>query len=115
MINYDKLVELKDDFLNALQKETRKAITEKEMDELETIAEDALLGIPTNLIQKDFYKRSDIRTFLDDKDKDNTEYINDVMQYLFDIDTISFSYDMVNQAIEDDLEQYDHKKGAKNG
>lgn len=105
-MKYDDLRELSHKLLDSLQEEVKYAKNEDDFDELEQIAEDLLLGIPTNLIQKDFYKRSDIRTYLDDKDKQDTRKIDKAMARLYDLDTIAFCYDQVNQAIEDDLADF---------
>ena len=105
-----KLQELANQFLEELQAVEQNAKTEGEFDELETICEDVLCGIPISILQKDYYKRSDVRTYLDETDRDNTEKVSAAMKKLYDLDTISFCYDCVNQAIQDDLEE-----GEQNG
>lgn len=100
----EKLKQLADEFLTELQTAEQNARTEAQFDELETICEDLICGLPITIIQKDFYKRSDIRTYIDDKEKDNTKRVSRYMKGLYNLDTIAFCYDMVNQAIQDDIE-----------
>lgn len=95
---------LADEFLNELKTAEQNAKTEAQFDELADICEEVLSRIPITLIQKDFYKRSDIRTYIDDKEKDNTKRVSRYMRGLYNLDTIAFCYDMVNQAIQDDIE-----------
>lgn len=103
----ERLKQLADEFLTVLQTAEQNAKTEAQFDELEEICENIICGLPITIIQKDFYKRSDIRTYLDDKEKDNTERVSRYMKGLYNLDTIAFCYDMVNQAIQDDIESID--------
>lgn len=109
-MNTDKLQELSKKFLEELQNCEKKAKTESDFDELEGICESVLCGIPISILQKDYYKRSDVRTYLSDTEKEDTDKVSEAMKRLYDLDTISFCYDCVNQAIQDDLDE-----GAQNG
>ena len=100
----EKLKQLADEFLTVLQTAEQNAKTEAQFDELEEICENIVCGLPITIIQKDFYKRSDIRTYLDDEEKENTERVSRYMRGLYNLDTIAFCYDMVNDAIQDDIE-----------
>ena len=109
-----KLQELANQFLKELQAVEQNAKTEGEFDELETICEDVLCGIPISILQKDYYKRSDIRTYLNYEDC-TTENITKAMKRLYDLDTISFCYDSVNDAIMEDLDYVETEEGEQNG
>lgn len=107
----EKLKELKKELLETLSVAVQNATTEAQFDELEDICEGLICGIPTTIIQKDYYRRSDIKTYLADDEKQDTQCVNKVMERLYYNDTIAFCYDCVNQAIQDDIdEMYNNKE-----
>lgn len=109
----EKLEQLKKELLEMLSVAEQNAKTEAQFDELEYICEGLICGIPTTIIQKDYYRRSDIKTYLVNNRKQDTEFINSVMKQLYERDTIAFCYDCVNQAIQDDIVEMSIKEAIK--
>jgi hypothetical protein len=106
----EKLKELKKELLETLSVAEQNAKTEAQFDELEDICEGLICGMPITIIQKDYYRRSDIKTYLADDEKQDTEFVNSVMKQLYERDTIAFCYDCVNQAIQDDIAEIPTKE-----
>lgn len=106
----EKLEQLKKELLETLSIAEQNAKTEAHFDELEYICEGLICGMPTTIIQKDYYRRSDIKTYLADGEKQDTEFVNNVMKQLHERNTIAFCYDCVNQAIQDDIEEMSTKE-----
>ena len=110
MFTTEKLEQLKKELLETLSIAEQNAKTEAQFDELEGICEGLICGIPTTIIQKDYYRRSDIKTYLADNEKQDTEFVNTVMKQLYERNTIAFCYDCVNQAIQDDIDEMYNSK-----
>ena len=87
-IKYEFLEELKNVFVDALEKAEQEAKNEQEYDALSDIVEDLLAYIPITLCQKDYFMRNVIRDRMATKDKNNSELVNKVMQYLHSQDAI---------------------------
>lgn len=109
-MKYEYLEELRNDFIKALQAETRKATNEDDMDELSSITEDLVSGIPVELMIKDYWTRSAIKNYVlkvDAPDKmDDTPYITRYMRYLYSENAIYFG-DYVNDNLIECYEEFE--------
>lgn len=110
-----KLEKLADKFITELNKQTKNAKNEETLTELENLAIDVICRIPIILVQKDYYGRSDIKSYLSESERGNTKVVNKIMEHLYNQDIISFCYDQTNQAIEDELNDIIIIKGANDG
>lgn len=105
---------LADEFLNELKTAEQNAKTEAQFDELVEICEEVLSRIPITLIQKDYYTRTSLRTWMSDFTTDEekrSEYISKIMTGLYDLDTIKFD-DYIYAVIRDDIEKLEKSKEA---
>lgn len=87
----DKIIKLKNELIKAIATAEKQATNEQQYQDLTDICVDLLDAIPITLLQKDYFPRQFIRekvNELDENDKDNTQKINQVMQYLYDQDAI---------------------------
>lgn len=109
-IKYEFLDELKNVFVDALQKAEQEAKNEQEYDALADIVEDLLAYIPITLCQKDYFMRNVIRDRMATKDKNNSELVNKVMQYLYSQDAIYIG-DYAIENIDECIEELNEKQG----
>ena len=109
-MKYEYLEELKNDFIKALQAETQKATNEDDMDELSSIAEDLVSGIPVELMMKDYWTRSAIKNYVmkvDAPDKmGDTQYITRYMRYIYSEDAVYFG-DYVNENLIETYKEFE--------
>lgn len=104
-MKYEYLEELKNDFINALQDAVKKADNEDDMDELDAIAEDAICGLPIEIIQKDYWTRSAIKSRIADEKQQDTDFINRFTKYLYNEDAIYIG-DYATQNIDECYEEF---------
>lgn len=112
MKNYKNLENLKDIFLEELRKAEQEATNEYEYDALADIVEDLLAYIPFTLCQKDYFMRNVIRDRIADKDKNNSELVNKVMQYLHDEEAIYIG-DYAIENIDECIDEIEAKEEIK--
>ena len=107
-MKYEYLEELKNNFITALQSAVKCADNEDDMDELDAIAEDTICELPIEIIQKDYWTRSAIKSrmvdIVDEKQQD-TNYINRFMKYLYNEDAIYIG-DYATQNIDECYEEF---------
>lgn len=104
-MKYDYLHKLKDDFVSALQHETINATTERELDELTDIAVDLFHRIPIELLHKDFFTRSSVKTRVPEFLRDNTKFINGLMNHIYEKDSVCFD-DYVCERVDESVDEY---------
>lgn len=108
----ERLKQLADEFLTELQTAEQNARTEAQFDELVDICEEVLSRIPITLIQKDYYTRTSLRTWMSDFTTDEekrSKYISKMMTGLYNLDTIKFD-DYIYAVIRDDIEKLETKE-----
>lgn len=105
-MKYEYLQEKVDELIKYLQQETNRADNEWNMDELESIAIDLICKIPTQLVHKDYYGRTDIKRYLGKEYEENTSAINNFMNKVYEQDLISFDYDSVNNDIQETADKF---------
>lgn len=104
-MKYEYLEELKNNFITALQDAVKNANNEDDMDELDAIVEDAICEIPIEIIQKDYWTRSAIKSRMVDEKQQDTAYINRFMKYLYNEDAIYIG-DYATQNVDECYEEF---------
>ena len=104
-MKYDYLHKLKDNFVSALQHETINAKTETDMGELVDIATDLFHRIPIELLHKDFFTRSSVKTRVPEFLRDNTKFINGLMNHIYEKDSVCFD-DHVCERVDESVDEY---------
>lgn len=104
-MKYEYLEELKNNFINALQDATKKATNEDDMNALDSIAEDLVCEIPTELMQKDYWTRSAIIGRLPEEKQQDTQFINGLMKYIYNEDAV-YMGDYVVKNIDECFDEY---------
>lgn len=104
MIKHENIAEMAQTFVNALQDATQKAKTEKDFDDLENIVIDLLSRIPVSIMHKDYFPRSAIRQRMEPDNQENTEFINKLMQYIYNEDAV-YMGDYVIENIDDCIDE----------
>lgn len=96
-MKYDWLEKKAKEFIRDLQWAEKDACCEDEYEKIVDIAEEVLEGIPTTLVQKDWFARYGVVSRLPDPLKHDSKLINKLMEYLYDNDTICFDNDIAER------------------
>lgn len=108
-MKYDYLHKLKDNFVSALQHETINAKTETDMGELVDIATDLLYRMPIELLHKDFFTRSSVKSYVPEFLRDNTKFINGLMNHIYEKDSVCFDdyvCERVSESVDEHIKEY---------
>ena len=107
-MKYEYLEQLKNNFIDALQEETKNATNESDIVELTTLVEDAICKMPIELIQKDYWTRKAIKHRLPEEKQNDKNFINGLMKYIYNQDAIyigDYVVDNIQECIEEYTEQ----------
>lgn len=110
-IKYDELLIKAQELVAELRAETDKAANEDDMNDLETIAQTLMSGIPDRLALSDYYGRSTIRDFIDEDKQDNTNYVDSVMIKCYEKNAVYINDDFAYNNIADCIEFVKIEKG----
>lgn len=89
---YKEIIEMCQQVMTKIKDMVLEAQSETVMDELQSIVEDEVLDrIPIELIQKDYYTRSTIKSLLEQKHANNTETVNKLMRKCWEQDIVAIT------------------------
>lgn len=100
---YKEIIEMCQQVMTKIKDMVSEAQSETVMDELQSIVENEILDhIPIELIQKDYYTRTTIKSLLEPEYENNTEFVNKLMRQCWEQDIIAITD---NCGIVDDIRE----------
>lgn len=89
---YKEIIEMCQQVMTKIKDMVLEAQSETVMDELQSIVEDEVLDrIPIELIQKDYYTRSTIKSLLKPEHANNTKIVNKLMRKSWEQDIVAIT------------------------